>query len=82
METYRKIYPSEFYSKFLQHQLRPDGRGLLRSRKTFITLGSFSTAEGSSFVKIGNTAVVAGAKVRDHSFLANFLPSECFWNQK
>jgi len=60
MESYRKIYPSEFYKKFLIHGVRPDGRSLNKTRKTKITTGSISTADGSSFIKMGNTSVIAG----------------------
>jgi hypothetical protein len=42
MEAFRKIYPSEFYRKFLVHEVRPDGRDLNRIRKTKISVGKFN----------------------------------------
>eukprot|EP01116_Phalansterium_solitarium_P016804 TRINITY_DN3983_c0_g1_i2.p1 TRINITY_DN3983_c0_g1~~TRINITY_DN3983_c0_g1_i2.p1 ORF type:complete len:321 (-),score=23.88 TRINITY_DN3983_c0_g1_i2:12-905(-) len=62
MESFRKIYPSEFYRKFLVHNVRPDGRSLSSVRQTTVSCGSISTADGSSFVKLGQTAMVAGVK--------------------
>eukprot|EP01113_Clastostelium_recurvatum_P038770 TRINITY_DN5837_c0_g1_i1.p1 TRINITY_DN5837_c0_g1~~TRINITY_DN5837_c0_g1_i1.p1 ORF type:complete len:281 (-),score=37.23 TRINITY_DN5837_c0_g1_i1:12-854(-) len=58
--SFQKIYPLEFYRKFLVQSVRPDGRGLLKTRKTTISAGSISTADASAFVRIGNTSVVAG----------------------
>eukprot|EP01126_Amoeba_proteus_P036173 TRINITY_DN3676_c0_g1_i1.p1 TRINITY_DN3676_c0_g1~~TRINITY_DN3676_c0_g1_i1.p1 ORF type:complete len:109 (+),score=22.30 TRINITY_DN3676_c0_g1_i1:85-411(+) len=62
MEAYKKIYPEEFYRKFLVHHTRPDGRGLTAIRKTVVTAGSITSAHGSAFVKIGSTSVVCGIK--------------------
>lgn len=62
MEAFRKIYPEEFHKKFLVHNVRPDGRSLLKIRKTTFSTGSVSTANGSAFVKMGHTSVVAGVK--------------------
>jgi len=58
--VFRKIYPSEYYRKFLIHDVRPDGRGMSKVRKTTVSTGSIRTADGSAFVKIGQTSVVAG----------------------
>lgn len=87
MEAFRKIYPSEFYKKFLLQSVRPDGRSLQKARRTTVSVGSFifscqsvplapgecsqepsaipgsiTTAHGSAFVKIGNTALVCGVR--------------------
>jgi len=60
MDTFRKISGYEFYRKFLVHGVRPDGRNLQKIRKTTINTGSVSSADGSSFVKVGQTSVIAG----------------------
>jgi len=60
VEAFRKIYPSEFFRKFLVHQVRPDGRGMMKIRKTTVSTGSIRTADGSAFVKLGNTSITAG----------------------
>lgn len=39
MDAFRKIYPGEYYKKFLAHGVRPDDRSLLSIRKTNISLG-------------------------------------------
>jgi exosome complex component RRP43 len=62
MELFRTIYPSEFYNKFLSQNVRPDGRSLLSVRKTSVSVGSITSAAGSSFVRLGHTSVVAGVK--------------------
>jgi exosome complex component RRP43 len=63
MDAFRKIYPEEYYRKFLEQNVRPDGRGLTSVRKTVITLGSLNqSADGSSFVKIGSTTCVCGIR--------------------
>eukprot|EP00026_Physarum_polycephalum_P015344 Phypoly_transcript_15998.p1 GENE.Phypoly_transcript_15998~~Phypoly_transcript_15998.p1 ORF type:complete len:280 (+),score=45.09 Phypoly_transcript_15998:49-888(+) len=62
MDTFQKIYPSEFYRKFLTQGVRPDGRTLQKIRKTTVSTGSISTAHGSAFVKTGHTSVVAGVR--------------------
>lgn len=59
MEAFRKIYPSEFYKKFLVHGVRPDGRSLQKVRKTRVSAGSIGSAEGSAFVRMGNSSVLA-----------------------
>eukprot|EP01104_Vermistella_antarctica_P008128 TRINITY_DN2032_c0_g2_i1.p1 TRINITY_DN2032_c0_g2~~TRINITY_DN2032_c0_g2_i1.p1 ORF type:complete len:350 (-),score=66.22 TRINITY_DN2032_c0_g2_i1:207-1118(-) len=64
MEAFRKVYPSEFYAKYLHEGVRPDGRSLSDVRKTTCSVGSIATADGSAFVRTGNTAVLAG--VRGH----------------
>jgi len=63
MEGFRKIYPTEYYRKFLVQGVRPDGRGLNKIRKTTVSTGSITSASGSAFVKMGNTSVVAGIKL-------------------
>lgn len=40
VEAFRKIYPSEFYRKFLVHNVRPDGRGMMKVRKTAVSTGN------------------------------------------
>jgi exosome complex component RRP43 len=62
MDAFRKVYPVEFYNKFLEKSVRPDGRSLSKFRKTYISSGSIITAMGSSFVRIGQSSVVAGIK--------------------
>ncbi|EFA80660.1 hypothetical protein PPL_06243 [Heterostelium album PN500] len=62
MEAFQKIHPLEFYRKFLERSVRPDGRSLQRIRNTTVSAGSILTADGSSFVKIGNTSVICGVR--------------------
>ncbi|KAM7436235.1 Exosome complex component RRP43 [Porites harrisoni] len=59
---FKTAQPLEYYRQFLKQDVRPDGRSLLEFRKTILNVGSISTAEGSSLVKLGNTTVVCGVK--------------------
>ncbi|CAG8488398.1 2906_t:CDS:10 [Ambispora gerdemannii] len=61
-ENFRKIQPKEFIKKFLEQNVRPDGRVFRQFRKTTVNSGHISTADGSAVVRIGNTTVVCGIK--------------------
>eukprot|EP01084_Bolivina_argentea_P302617 522377_1 len=60
---HRKIQPIEFYRKFLDKNVRPDGRYLTKSRSTLINSNSLSTTDASAVVKIGSTTIVSGIKL-------------------
>lgn len=62
-DAFRKLYPDQYYTRFLAEGLRPNGRPLGRARPTTIALGAISTADSSALVKIGNTTVMAGVKL-------------------
>lgn len=46
------IYPSEFYKKFLSQGVRPDGRTLLKIRKTTVSTGTQSFLSTSIFTTL------------------------------
>lgn len=50
------------YRSFLDKKKRPDGRGLTDSRSIMIRVGTVTTAEGSSTVRMGHTTVMCGIK--------------------
>ena len=58
----RIIQPLEYYKKFLDANLRPDGRGLNDVREIILSTGTIETADSSSLVKCGNTSVICGIK--------------------
>eukprot|EP00939_MAST-03C_sp_MAST-3C-sp1_P002034 g2034.t1 len=62
-EAFRRLNPKAFYRKYLEHSIRPDGRRLLATRELRVDVGSISTADGSAFVKLGRSAVVAGVQL-------------------
>ena len=62
-DAFRKLYPDQYYSRFVAEGLRPDGRPLSQARPTTIALGAVTTADSSALVKIGNTTVMAGVKL-------------------
>ncbi|GAM21538.1 hypothetical protein SAMD00019534_047130 [Acytostelium subglobosum LB1] len=71
MEAFQKIHPLEFYRKFLERDVRPDGRSLTTLRKTTVATGSILTADGSSFVKIGNTSIICGVRAEVAEYQIN-----------
>ncbi|GAQ79983.1 exosome complex component RRP43 [Klebsormidium nitens] len=62
-EAFKRIYPEEYFQRFLSEGTRPDGRPLGRARSTTIGFGAVSTADGSALVKIGSTTLLAGIKL-------------------
>lgn len=63
VEAFQRLHPEAFFRRFLKHQVRPDGRKLLQSRKMTITAGCIASADGSALVRLGSTTVVAGVKL-------------------
>lgn len=61
-EAFRRLYPEEYWAKFIAQSVRPDGRPLGRARPTSVGLGAVSSADASALVKIGAATVLAGAK--------------------
>ncbi|KAJ3054343.1 hypothetical protein HK097_002066 [Rhizophlyctis rosea] len=61
-DTFRKIHPAEYNRRFISQGVRADGRPLQRFRKANVNVGSITTANGSSMVRLGNTTVICGIK--------------------
>lgn len=62
-DAFKKLYPREFFTKFIESGIRPDGRPVGRCRATTIGLNVVSTADSSALVKIGSTTALAGVKL-------------------
>lgn len=60
--TYKKVFPEEYLRRFVEQNIRPDGRDLLKIRNTSVHVGSITTADGSALVRMGNTSVLCGIK--------------------
>ncbi|TKY88120.1 hypothetical protein EX895_002830 [Sporisorium graminicola] len=60
--TFKRLHPISYLSRFLDASIREDGRALTAFRDASLTVGSISTADGSSFVRIGNTSCIAAIK--------------------
>lgn len=60
--TFKRLHPVAYLSRFLDSSAREDGRSLAAFRDATLSLGSISTADGSSFVRIGNTSCIAAVK--------------------
>jgi len=59
---FKTAQPLEYYKEFLKENIRPDGRGLNKFRKTFLNIDSINTADGSALIRLGETMVVCGIK--------------------
>ncbi|KAI3953117.1 hypothetical protein MKW98_020312 [Papaver atlanticum] len=55
VDAFRRLFPLQYYERHFKESIRPDARPLGTSRTTCVTLGDVSSADGSSFVKIGST---------------------------
>jgi exosome complex component RRP43 len=62
-EAFRRLYPDQYFSRFLADGIRPDGRTLGRARATTIGLGAISVADGSALVRVGNTTALAAVRL-------------------
>jgi exosome complex component RRP43 len=40
MENFKRLFPTEFYAKFIENNIRPDGRTLRKSRKISVGAGT------------------------------------------
>jgi len=60
--TFQRLHPKTYLERFLEENVRPDGREFLEFRDCSINVGSISTADGSSLVRLGDTTVVCGIK--------------------
>ncbi|KAF8878591.1 ribosomal protein S5 domain 2-type protein [Gymnopilus junonius] len=60
--VFQRLHPKLYLEKYLEEEVRPDGRELGGWRGVFLNVGSISTAEGSALVRMGDTTVVCGVK--------------------
>jgi exosome complex component RRP43 len=61
-EIFRRVQPHEYIKRFLEQDVRPDGRALDQFRKTMITSGAITTSDASAMIRLGGTTVVCGIK--------------------
>ena len=61
--AFKRLYPHEYYAKFISEGARPDGRPLGRARPTSVAVGVAGTAHGSALVQVGRTTVMAAVKL-------------------
>ena len=59
-EAFRVLRPREYYRRFVEKGVRPDGRSLDACRTLSVSSGSIGTAAGSAMVKLGETTILAG----------------------
>jgi len=61
--AFKKIYPLKWMKKFLDKDLRPDGRGFNEQRHRRVQKRCIMSADGSALVSQGNTKVLCGIKL-------------------
>ena len=62
-EAFRTIYPKQFFRRFLDGGVRPDGRETAAWRDASLGARVVANADGSCLSKLGNTSVLAGVKL-------------------
>eukprot|EP00798_Chlamydomonas_sp_ICE-L_P024102 gene24102-9677_t len=61
-DAFKRLYPEQYFSRFVDDGIRPDGRVLGAGRETTVVAGVISVADGSALVKVGSTTVMAGVR--------------------
>lgn len=59
-EALERLSPQEYYGRYLESGLRPDGRSLGEARQATLATSVVRTAIGSASVRLGRTCVIAG----------------------
>lgn len=72
-DAFKRLYPSQFYSRFIANSVRPDGRPLMRSSDISIGLNAVTTSASSALVKIGTTTALAGIKLEVFNSKIDYL---------
>ncbi|KAF8916305.1 ribosomal protein S5 domain 2-type protein [Mucidula mucida] len=60
--VFQRLHPRVYLERFVAENVRPDGRQIDAWREISVNVGSISSANGSSLVRVGNTTVVCGVK--------------------
>ncbi|KAG8689455.1 hypothetical protein FRC11_002513 [Ceratobasidium sp. 423] len=60
--TFQRLHPRTYFERFIAEGYRPDGRKADSWRDVRVNVGSISTANGSSLVRIGDSTIVCGVK--------------------
>lgn len=61
--TLRAANPIEFYREHLKHDVRPNGRALMRARRPQVASGNaIASADGSALLRLGQTSVIVGVQ--------------------
>ncbi|EPQ58884.1 hypothetical protein GLOTRDRAFT_69878, partial [Gloeophyllum trabeum ATCC 11539] len=60
--TFQRLHPRIYLERFLAENVRPDGRNVDQWRDVTVNVGSITTADGSSLVRVGDTTIVCGVK--------------------
>ncbi|ETW75645.1 hypothetical protein HETIRDRAFT_329543 [Heterobasidion irregulare TC 32-1] len=60
--VFQRLHPRIYLERFVAEDVRPDGRQFSERRDISVNVGSISSADGSSLVRLGNTTIVCGVK--------------------
>ncbi|CEL63878.1 exosome complex component RRP43 [Rhizoctonia solani AG-1 IB] len=60
--TFQRLHPRTYFERFIAEGYRPDGRKADTWRDVRVNVGSISTANGSSLVRLGDSTIVCGVK--------------------
>lgn len=62
-DAFKKLYPDAYFQRWVEEEVRPDGRTLGRGRPLTVGVGAVASCQGSAMVKLGSTTVLAGIQV-------------------
>lgn len=62
-DAFKRLYPEQFFDRFLSAGVRPDGRPIGRARAVTVGMGAVSSVDGSALVKIGSSSALAGVRM-------------------
>lgn len=62
-DAFKRLYPEQYFDRFLSNGVRPDGRPLGRARAVTVGAGAVSSADGSALVKVGSSSALAGVRM-------------------
>lgn len=57
---FQRFHPEEYYRRFLEGGVRPDGRGPRDRRKARLKRSAFPSADGSATMRLGDSSIVVG----------------------
>ncbi len=76
--TFKRLYPDQYFARFVADGVRPDGRPLGRARATTIGLNAVTTADASALVKVCRQGDRGPSQLPDQSLGASNIPTQAY----
>jgi exosome complex component RRP43 len=62
-KAFQRLYPDQYFERFLRDGLRLDGRALNVSRAVTVAVQTNPSADASAVIKVGGTSIMAGVRL-------------------